>query len=207
MADQLNELLEQWGVWGVLVSLFIEGSAFPFIGTFFIVTVGFVLELTWFEIAWISVFGGFLYALGSYIPYYAGYALGGTVLNRLGPANRARFEKMMNVFSKYGIWSVAIASPLHLGNVVPFVAGISQMKLSLYTALTMLGITPSTFLLLSGGRLYPGDPDDVLEMIGKYQEWVLVGFAIMTAAFIGWKLRKARLDRRAGQQHEEHPHS
>jgi membrane protein DedA with SNARE-associated domain len=197
MSEHLIELLEQMGIWGVLASLFIEGSAFPFIGTFFIVTVGFVMELKWLEIVWISLFGSFLYALGSYIPYYIGYAVGGTVVNRLSPKRRASYEKATAAFSRYGIWSVAISSPLHLGNVVPFVAGVSRMKLGLYTALTMLGIAPSTFLLLSLGRLYPGDRDAVLEAIVKYQQWVLAGFVLITAAFIGWKLERRRRSKRS----------
>ena len=197
MADTLFELLEEWGAWGVLASLFIEGSAFPFIGTFFIVTVGFVMELTWLEIAWISAAGSLLYAIGSYIPYFIGYALGSSLMNRLSPERRERLEQASAVFSKYGIWSVAIASPLHLGNVVPFVAGMSRMKLHLYTLLTMLGIAPSTFLLLSLGKFYPGDRDAAMDAITKYQAYVLAAFIVLTAAWIGWKWRRKRAAKRS----------
>jgi membrane protein DedA with SNARE-associated domain len=203
MSEQLFELLEQWGVWGVLASLFIEGTAFPFVGTFFIVTVGFVMEdLTWLDIAWISLVGSFLYALGSYIPYYIGYAVGGTIVNRLKPKQRANYEKVTAAFSRYGIWSVAISSPLHLGNIVPFAAGVSRMKLGLYTALTMLGIAPSTFLLLSLGRLYPGDRDAAIAAIAKYQYWVLAGFVLITVAFIAWKRYCKRLPAAARKYRE-----
>jgi membrane protein DedA with SNARE-associated domain len=198
MAEQLIGLLEQWGIWGVLVALFIEGSALPFIGTFFIVTVGFVLDLTWLEIVCISILGSYLYALGSYIPYFVGFAIGGTIVRRLSPAWRVNYEKATAAFSKYGIWSVTISSPLHLGNVVPFVAGVSRMKLGLYTALTMLGIAPSTFLLLSLGRLYPGDRDAALAAIVEYQKWVLAGIVLLTAVFIGWKLYRKRRAKRSG---------
>jgi hypothetical protein len=40
MTESILRLVEDWGIWGVLLSLIIEGSALPFIGTFFIVTVG-----------------------------------------------------------------------------------------------------------------------------------------------------------------------
>lgn len=196
MAEKLLELLNEWGVWGVLASLFIEGSAFPFIGTFFIVTVGFVMDLTWLEIAWISAAGSVLYAIGSYIPYYLGYALGGGIMKRLSPARRRSLEQASAAFSRYGIWSVAIASPLHLGNVVPLVAGMSRMKLHLYTLLTMLGIAPSTFLLLSVGKFYPGDRDAAMDAIVEYQAYILAAFIIVTAAYIGWKMYRSRLARR-----------
>jgi membrane protein DedA with SNARE-associated domain len=192
VADILFEWLEAWGAWGVLASLFIEGSAFPFIGTFFIVTVGFVMDLTWLEIAWISAAGSLLYAVGSYIPYFLGYALGAGLMKRLSPARRRQLEKASAAFTKYGVWSVAIASPLHLGNVVPFVAGMSRMKLHLYTLLTMLGIAPSTFLLLSLGKFYPGDRDEAMDAIAEYQYYVLAAFVILTAAWIGWKARRSR---------------
>jgi membrane protein DedA with SNARE-associated domain len=196
VAETLLELLEEWGIWGVLASLFIEGSAFPFIGTFFIVTVGFVMELSWLQIAWISAVGSLLYAIGSYIPYFIGYALGSGLAKRLSEARRQQLEQASAAFSKYGIWSVAIASPLHLGNAVPFIAGMSRMKLHLYTLLTMLGIAPSTFLLLSIGKFYPGDRDAAMDAIVEYQSYILAAFMILTAAYIGWKIYRSRLARR-----------
>jgi len=196
VAEILLEWLDEWGVWGVLASLFIEGSAFPFIGTFFIVTVGFVMDLTWLEIAWISAAGSALYAIGSYIPYAIGYALGGGIMKRLSPARRQQLEQASAAFSKYGVWSVAIASPLHLGNAVPFIAGMSRMKLHLYTLLTMLGIAPSTFVLLSVGKFYPGDRDAAMDAIVEYQSYVLAAFIILTAAYIGWKMYRSRQARR-----------
>lgn len=192
MAENLFEWLEAWGAWGVLASLFIEGSAFPFIGTFFIITVGFVMDLTWLEIAWISAAGSLLYAVGSYIPYFLGYALGTGLMKRLSPARRRKVEQASAAFTRYGVWSVAIASPLHLGNIVPFVAGMSRMKLHLYTLLTMLGIAPSTFLLLSLGKFYPGDRDEAMDAIAEYQYYVLAAFVILTAAWIGWKMYRKR---------------
>ena len=196
MAEILFEWLEEWGIWGVLASLFIEGSAFPFIGTFFMVTVGFVMELTWLQIAWISLAGSALYAIGSYIPYAIGYALGAGLMKRLSPARRQQLEEASAAFSRYGIWSVAIASPLHLGNAVPFIAGMSRMKLHLYTLLTMLGIAPSTFVLLSLGKFYPGDRDEAMDAIVEYQSYVLAAFIVLTAAWIGWKWYRKRAAKR-----------
>jgi membrane protein DedA with SNARE-associated domain len=192
MTESILRLVEDWGIWGLLLSLIIEGSALPFIGTFFIVTVGFVMDLTWFEIIWISLFGSLLYAIGSYIPYYIGYKLESSVLNRLSASKRESLEKAKTSFTKYGIWSVAISTPLHLGNVIPFLAGMSHMNLRNYTLLTMLGIAPSTFLLLSIGRFYQGDSEKVIEQIVNYQWIMLIGFALITAVYVGWKVRGNR---------------
>lgn len=187
VTDAIIELLQEWGIWGVLLSMIIEGTAFPFIGTFFIVTVGFVLELPWLDIFWISLLGSFLYAAGSYIPYYLGYKLENLVQRKLSPSKKANLEKATAAFNKYGIWSVAIASPLHLGNVIPFLAGMARMNLLHYTLLTMLGIAPTTFLLLSLGRFYTGDTETVIAWIEDYQYHVLIGFVVVTAAYMGWK--------------------
>ncbi len=200
MSEILFDFLNEFGIWGILLSLFVEGTAFPFIGTFFVVTVGFIVDLSWMELAWISLAGSFLYAVGSYIPYYIGYKLGDGVVNRLNEKRRASFERARTAFSKYGIWSVAISSPLHLGNVVPFVAGMSKMRLRLYTLLTMLGIAPSTFLLLSIGQFYEGDAEKAMEVITRYQYWLLLGFVVITIAMIGWKRRG-----RSRNEHENHP--
>ncbi|WP_034760914.1 hypothetical protein [Rossellomorea vietnamensis] len=61
MTEWIINSAEEWGIWGVLFSLFIEGSAFPFIGTFFIVTMGFILRLTWMQIVFISLAGSLLW--------------------------------------------------------------------------------------------------------------------------------------------------
>lgn len=192
LTEKLVDWLNEWGVFGVLASLFVEGTAFPIVGTLLIVTFGFVMELDWHEMLWISLLGSFLYAVGSYIPYYLGYKLGDVLIRKLSPARRERLARASAAFSKYGIWSVAISSPLHLGNVVPFLAGLSKMRLGLYTALTMLGIAPSTFLLLSIGRLYPGDREQALRVIEAYQLWILAGLVAATAAWIGWRRYRQR---------------
>ncbi|MCM3601769.1 VTT domain-containing protein [Robertmurraya korlensis] len=196
MKDLLLTLIDNWGIGGILFSLFIEGSAFPFIGTFFIVTVGFILNLSWFEITWISLVGSFLYALGSYIPYSIGYKLGNSVENRLNMAQKEKLEKVKASLNKYGVWSIAVLSPLHLGNVIPFLAGVSNMKVLPYTLLTMLGIGPSTFLLLSIGRFYDGDAKTMINMISEYQTMLLVGLGVMTIGYVSWKILKQRSQKR-----------
>lgn len=196
MTDLLLTLIDNWGIGGILFSLFIEGSAFPFIGTFFIVTVGFILNLSWFEITWISLVGSFLYALGSYIPYSIGYKVGSSVENRLSLAQREKLEKVKESLNRYGVWSIAVLSPLHIGNVIPFLAGMSNMKVLPYTVLTMLGIGPSTFLLLSIGRFYDGDANTMINMIAEYQTMLLVGLGVMTIGYMSWKVLKQRNQKR-----------
>jgi membrane protein DedA with SNARE-associated domain len=188
MTESILGLIEDWGIWGVLFSMFIEGSAFPFIGTFSIVTVGLIIDLTWFEIGWISLLGSFIYAIGSYIPYLIGHKLGESVQNRLSPSKRENLEQAKSYFNKYGVWSVAIFSPLHLGNVIPFFAGLSNMNLRSYTLLTMLGIAPSTFLFLSIGRFYNGDTAIMIEKIVDYQLVLLIGLAVITVVYVWLKV-------------------
>ncbi|KMK94396.1 hypothetical protein VL03_11345 [Rossellomorea marisflavi] len=197
MTEYMLEAAQEWGVWGILLSLFIEGSAFPFVGTLFIVTVGFLLELSWLELFFVSVAGSALYVLGSYIPYFLSYKLGERVEARLSPERRQKLRAAQDQFTKYGIWSVAIASPLHLGNVVPFVAGMSKMDVKLYSFLTMLGITPSTFILLSFGKFYGGDPETVMRTIHHYQNLVIGAVVAATSVYIlyKWKWKPLRKKR------------
>jgi membrane protein DedA with SNARE-associated domain len=202
MTEIFIDLVEEWGIWGVLFSMFIEGSALPFLGTFLIVTVGFILSLSWFELVWISLSGSLLYALGSYIPYYIGLRFGSSVEKRLSINKREKLEKARASFSRHGVWSVAISSPLHLGNVVPFLAGMSNMNLGIYTFLTLLGIAPSTFLFLSIGRFYEGDRTTVIKIISDYQSLLLWGFVVITAVYIGWKI----LRKQEKRKHEDVSH-
>ncbi|QOR66612.1 VTT domain-containing protein [Cytobacillus suaedae] len=188
MTEMILGLIEEWGIWGILLSMFIEGSALPFFGTFLIITVGFIMDLSWFELAWISLVGSLVYAIGSYIPYYIGLKFGKSVEKRLSQDKREKLEKAKVSFTKHGIWSVALSSPLHLGNVIPFLAGMSNMKLSIYTLLTIAGIAPSTFILLSIGRFYQGDIDTVIAFVTEYQSRLLLVFLLLTIAYIVWKI-------------------
>lgn len=187
MTESILSLIKEWGILGVLFSLFIEGSALPFIGSFIMVTVGFILDLTWFERVWISLAGSFLYAIGSWIPYFIGYKFGKSVEDRLSETKREKLTKAKKSFSKNGVWSVAISSPLHLGNFVPFLAGMSHMKLRTYTLLTMVGIAPSTLLFLSIGHFYPGDFRTVMNTINDYQLLLFILFGFITLSYMGIK--------------------
>ncbi|WP_078544608.1 DedA family protein [Litchfieldia alkalitelluris] len=187
MAEFVWKVIEEWGIWGVLAALLVEGSAVPFFGTLFIVTVGFIMELSWTEITMISFVGSFLYALGSYIPYFIGRKLGSSVESRLSSSKREKLEKINLYFNKFGIWSVAIFSPLHLGSVVPLVAGMFKMNLRIYTLLIMVGMAPSTFLLLSIGRFYQGDSNTLLQTINHYQIMILLGIGGVTILYLSLK--------------------
>lgn len=187
MTYDIFNFLKEWGIIGVLVSLFIEGSAFPFIGTFFVITMGFIMDLTWLEIFYVSIIGSLLYTFGSYIPYFIGYKLGISVKNRLEMNKRKNLEKTNSFFNKYGAWSVALTSPLPIGNAVPIIAGMSKMKIGFYTLFTMIGITPTTFLFLSLGRIYQGNPDIIIKKINDIQLSLLIGFMIISCLFI-WKV-------------------
>lgn len=197
MSEWIMNIAEEWGIWGVLFSLFIEGSALPFVGTFFILTMGFMIDLTWVEMAIVSLVGSFLYTSGSYIPYFISLKLGGKVEERLKPEKRGKLKEAQEKFNRYGIWSVAIASPLHLGNVIPFMAGMAKMNMKAYTLLTMLGIAPSTFLFLSIGKYYGGEKEVILDVIDRYQTVVFIGFVIVTVVYMILK-RKGK-----GRHHSE----
>ncbi len=197
MTETMLLLIEDWGVWAVLLAMFIEGSAFPFFGTIFVLTLGFVVDLSWIEIGIISLLGSLLYALGSYILYFIGYKVSHIVENRLNPAKKESLEKAKGILSRYGVYSVAILSPLHLGNVVPFLAGTANMNLRLYTLLTMLGIAPATFLLLSIGHFYNGTPEELIEMISNYQTLLIVGLGIIAVVYLCLKWHRRWQDKNA----------
>ncbi|MEH7013626.1 VTT domain-containing protein [Neobacillus niacini] len=196
MMESILTLIEDWGIWGVLISLFIEGSALPFIGSFIMVTVGFILDLTWFEMVWISIAGSLLYALGSWIPFFIGYKFGKSVENRLSYTKREKLAKAKDAFTKNGVWSVAISSPLHLGNFVPFLAGMSHMNLRTYTLFTIIGIAPSTFLFLSIGRFYTGDINTVINTINDYQLLLFILFGVITSIYMGFKIFSHREEKK-----------
>jgi membrane protein DedA with SNARE-associated domain len=118
----------------------------------------------------------------------------------LSDAKREKLTKAKKVFSKNGVWNVAIWSPLHLGNFVPFLAGMSHMKLRTYTLLTMIGIAPSTFLFLSIGHFYPGDFSTVMNTVTDYQLLLFILFSLITLFYMGIKFLGYRQQKKLMKQ-------
>nr|WP_269320344.1 VTT domain-containing protein [Bacillus sp. EB01] len=119
-----------------------------------------------------------------------GNKLGKSLEYKLSETQRGKIAKVKESISRRGVWSIAILSPLHLGNVIPFLAGMSNIKLPLYTGLTMLGMAPSTFIFLSIGHIYEGDIKTIVTMITKYQTMFLYGVGVILLMFFGWKIHK-----------------
>ena len=192
MTDFLMTLLETWGLGAIILALFIEGSSFPFIGTYFVIAVGFIVDYTWFEIVVASLLGSLFYTIGSYIPYFIGLKLGESLEQRLSPNKKASMIKVKGMMNKYGKWSIAVLSPLHLGNVIPFLAGMSSIKLGFYTVSVMVGIAPTTFLFLAIGKLFNGDSDTIIQLINEYQTAFLIAIVVITGLFFGFKFVKRK---------------
>lgn len=196
MIENFLGFVEHWGIWGIYFSMFVEGSAFPFVGSLFIVMVGNVLDLSWSNMIWISILGSLFYAIGSFIPYYIGFYIGDKLEAKLSEVKRKGFNKTKQTFTKYGIWSVAILSPLHLGNFVPFFAGMSKMKIKTYTVLTVLGMAPSTLLFLVIGRFFKGDVMGLMDQLNHFQFLFLILFAIIVVLVIFRKKQRIKLKKK-----------
>ncbi|MFE8702374.1 DedA family protein [Cytobacillus sp. FJAT-54145] len=178
MIEWIFNLIDNYGEFGLYLSFFIEGTALPLIGTFIVISYGFLIDLSLIRILSISVFGALLYTIGSWIPYYIGYYLDEKMSLRLKAEHKEKLIKVKDLFARHGVWSIVISSPLPLGNMVPFAAGISNVHIFRYSLLTFLGIAPTTFLYLLLGQLVPITTNELIVLINRYQ------LILMTTIFV-----------------------
>lgn len=180
LLEWITRLFEEWGVWGILFSQLLEGSSFPFVGSAFMVTAGILMDLSRLDIVWISLGGSLFYTVGSYIPYFIGLKLGESAERKMSSDKRAKLDKTKKAMRKYGNWCVAVLSPLPIGNVVPFFAGMSKMNIWKYSLLTVIGTFPATLLFLGIGYFYSGEKGRAMDVILLLQVIFFIAFTVIT---------------------------
>ncbi|MDN4524983.1 DedA family protein [Fictibacillus fluitans] len=187
MLEWMTRLFEEWGVWGILLSQLLEGSSFPFVGSAFMVTAGVLMDFSWMDRVWIALSGSLFYTAGSLVPYLIGLKLGESAERKMSLDKRAKLDKITEYISKYGNWCVAVLSPLPVGNVVPFFAGMSRMNIWKYSLLTMTGTFPATLLFLGIGYFYSGEKGSAMDIILILQVILFMMFTVIALLIAVWK--------------------
>lgn len=152
MVDFLLEWLQDVGIIGTFIVMFLEGSSLPFPGIVVVLAYGYILPIHYWNTLWIAAGMSVFYSVASLIPYFIGSKLNGMI----GHRSPKGLEKAKSLFIQYGSWSVALSRPFGIGNYISYVAGMSQMRLVSYLLLTFIGIYPWSYIMLLLGNYFNG---------------------------------------------------
>jgi len=144
----LLDWLGGFGLFGLFLTMFLEGASVPFPGIVVVLAYGYLLPANLFETVFIAMGMSLFYSIASIIPYSIAYKLESALPRKF----RMSIEKAKKWFHKYGIWSIAITRPFGVGNYISYVAGVTKVKPSLFFLLTFIGIFPWALTMLILGN-------------------------------------------------------
>ena len=174
LAQDLVDLIFEWGYWGIFLLMSVESSFIPFPSEIVLVPAGYLASQGQMSVVLImlSALGGSL--LGAYINYFLALKLGRKALKRYGKyffISQSALDKMDNYFDKHGHISTFIGRLLPgIRQLISIPAGLAQMNLSLFFIYTALGASIWAFILVMLGY-FIGENQ---ELIALYLKQIII---------------------------------
>jgi membrane protein DedA with SNARE-associated domain len=143
LAQDLVDLIFDWGYLGIFLLMTVESSFIPFPSEIVLIPAGFLASKGDMSIGMImaSALGGSM--TGAFINYYLALTLGRKILRKYGKyffINENAIEKMDSYFQKHGHISTFIGRLVPgIRQLISIPAGLSQMNLVVFSTYTALG--------------------------------------------------------------------
>ncbi len=184
MLDFIINLLREFGIWGLMAGLAVEASSLPFPGSLITLAYGYLLDISILQLIWIALLGSLVYTGFSFIPYWIGYKLEHIMKKKLTKKKKT-FEKTQRWFNKCGLWSIAIARPLGIGNYISYFSGLSKVKVLPFAGLTFLGIFPLNLTMLWLGQI--GNLNSISAFMSDMQTYIFIAIGIAIVIFLFYR--------------------
>lgn len=169
MHGQVAAFVHQYGYIGVFLIMFLEVAGIPSIAETALLACGIELALGVFSyvpLLTVAVAGN---VLGGLVAYLIGQRLGRPILVRYGRyigLNDVRIREAEQLFAKWGLLVIIIGKWVAGAQVlVPYLAGINRMRISLFCIYNVVGTFIWVWLFLLFGRY--------LGKLWKHYGWVI----------------------------------
>lgn len=188
MIESILAFFDTIGLWGLYGAMLLEGSSAPFPGVAVVLVYGGILRMGLMQTVMTAAGMALVYALASLIPYW----IGGKCHNLLPRNFRKRISGAVEIFTKYGIWSIAITRPFGIGNYISYLAGMSRVGKVKYMVLTFLGIFPWCIAMLSLGHYFNGNYAAFQDFYERYSWIIYVGATLSIVGFMIFSIIKRK---------------
>lgn len=175
--DTLLSLFERYGIFAMILIIFLEYACFPISSELVLPFSGAVARaenVSFFLLLPLSVLAGLL---GTGLCYLAGRIGGDAVLTKLAkrfPKTERAISSSRAKFTKYGAGAVCIGRVIPLCRTyIAFVAGAAKQSPSVYFPYSLLGITIWNSALLSLGYFLQENWGAVSESYSRYKQYFL----------------------------------
>lgn len=197
MADWITSVMSSLGYWGVALLMFLENVFPPLPSEIIMPAAGFSAGRGDLTLWGVIVAGALGSLLGQYPLYYLGHALGEKRVHQFAD----RYGKWLTVsgkdIEKASAWmrrrgnvTVLICRLIPgIRSLISIPAGITHMRLSIFTFYSTLGITVWGALLAAVGYALGSNYKLVEKYLGPIGTWIWVALGVGLAAWIAWRLR------------------
>jgi len=197
LAQDLVDLIFDWGYLGIFLLMAVESSFIPFPSEIVLVPAGYLASQGQMSISLImaSGLGGSL--LGAFINYYLALKLGRKILEKYGKyffIKESALHKMDNYFEKHGHISTFTGRLIPgIRQLISIPAGLSKMNLAIFSLYTTLGAGIWAFILVMLGY-FIGDNQELLsEYLHQILIVVLILLVILGSTYTYFYKRKIKI--------------
>ena len=186
LAQDLVDLIFDWGYLGIFLLMTVESSFIPFPSEIILIPAGYLASKGDMTLGMImaSALGGSL--LGAFINYYLALLLGRRILQKYGKyffIKESALDKMDNYFQKHGAISTFIGRLIPgIRQLISIPAGLSRMNLAVFSAYTALGAGIWALILTMLGY-FIGENQ---ELIDTYLKQITIAVLISLVLLGSW---------------------
>jgi len=196
LAQDLVDLIFDWGYLGIFLLMCVESSFIPFPSEIVLVPAGYLASQGEMNIFYImsSAIGGSL--VGAFINYYLALLLGRKILIKFGKyffIKESTLDKMDNYFEKHGAISTFIGRLIPgIRQLISIPAGISKMNLGLFSAYTALGAGIWALVLTLLGY-FIGENQELLHTYLKQITMVVLVLLVLLGSWYAYRYKKSNI--------------
>lgn len=184
----LQQLIETYGYWAILIGTFLEGETILVIG-------GFVAQLGYLELHWVMVAAFVGSFCGDQLYFYIGRRYGPRLIaKRL--SWQANADKVYRLLERHQTFLILTFRFYYgLRNVTPFVIGASQVSKKRFFILNAIGALVWAITLASGGYFFGQAFKAIIDDVARVEIYILGGLVMLALAI--WLISLWRRRRRA----------
>jgi membrane protein DedA with SNARE-associated domain len=198
----IKDLIATVGYPGLALLMALDATILPVPSAVVLGFAGYLCYEGSFDLALVIVVGALGSMVGSFPLYLLGRWGGRPFLDRFGRyfgLKKERVARAEGWFERYGSWSVLLCQLLPImRDLVPFPAGLVQMRVSRFAVLSMLGSLVFCLALASIGFLAGPSWEAAVQVIDRYDVVVVAMIAVMIVAYFAYR----RLNKKSGASPE-----
>jgi membrane protein DedA with SNARE-associated domain len=186
IAQQLVDMIFDWGYLGIFIMMGIESSFIPFPSEIVLIPAGYLASKGDMSITMvmISALGGSM--VGAFVNYYLALLLGRKILKKYGKyffIKEEALSKMDSFFEKHGHISTFIGRLIPgIRQLISIPAGLARMNIGVFSLYTALGAGIWAFILVMLGY-FIGENQELIDM---YLKQITIAVLSLLIILGGW---------------------